>query len=318
MTEMLVYFCSDVHASDRCWKKFLNSAAFYEADVIIMGGDLTGKFVVPIVEGEGGRYSANFLGVERTVEDEESLKVLKRRIADAGQYAFVTTPDERDWLAEDQHRVDALFKRLTLARVDDWISQAEDRFKNSATRVFASAANDDEIEVDALLKKSTIVQDPNGQVVDLGLGYQIMGMGWGNLTPWNCPRDTTEDDLSRRIEEAAGALSNPHKTIFNLHVPPLDSGLDLAPRLDEDLRPVVDGSGSEMVSVGSTATRNAIVKYQPLLGLHGHIHESKGIRKLNGVPIANPGSEYGEGILNGLLIDLDRKRGVRNIQHVTG
>jgi Icc-related predicted phosphoesterase len=315
---MRIYFCSDVHASERCWKKFLNSADFYEADVIIMGGDLTGKFIVPIIERGAGRYSASFLGVERIIEDKEALSALTKRIADAGQYAFITSPDEQNWLAEDQSRVDDLFTKLALERVDNWISQAEDRFKHSKVRVFASAANDDDLEVDTLLKKSSIVQDPNGDVVDLGNGYHIMGMGWGNPTPWNCPRDTSEEDLSRRIDAAAAALSDPQKTIFNLHVPPLDSGLDLAPRLDGDLRPVIDGSGSEMVGVGSTATRDAIIKYQPLLGLHGHIHESKGVRKLNGVPIANPGSEYGEGILNGLLIELHQKRGITNIQQVTG
>jgi Icc-related predicted phosphoesterase len=315
---MRIYFCSDVHASQRCWKKFLRAGDFYEADIIIMGGDLTGKFIVPIVERASGAYGANFLGVERTISGKDEFDALIRRIGDSGQYAYVTTPDEQAWLSEDQERVDALFTRLALERVDNWISEAEDRFTGSNVRILASAANDDNLDVDSLLRSSTVVEDPNGDVLDLGDGIQILGMGWGNLTPWNCPRDTTEEDLARRIDEAASKLVDPHRTIFNLHVPPLDSGLDLAPRLDAELRPVIDGSGSEMVGVGSIATRDAILKYRPMLGLHGHIHESKGVRKLKNIPIANPGSEYGEGILNGLLIDIDHKRGVRHIQHVTG
>ncbi len=63
-----------------------------------------------------------------------------------------------------------------------------------------------------------------------------------------------------------------------------------------------------MVSVGAVAVRNAIEKYKPLLGLHGHIHESKASEHLGRTLILNPGSEYGEGILRGVLVDLDDKK----------
>jgi Icc-related predicted phosphoesterase len=143
-------------------------------------------------------------------------------------------------------------------------------------------------------------------------------MGYGNPTPWPCPRDIPEDELTARIDRAAAGVKDPGKAIFSLHVPPLGTGLDLAPRLDEDLRMVMTGGGPEMIPVGSTATRDAIIKYRPLIGLHGHIHESKGIKKLDGVPIANPGSEYGEGILDGVLVEIHPKKGLRGIQLVTG
>jgi uncharacterized protein len=315
---MRIYFCSDLHASRRCWKKFLNAAKFYNADHVIVGGDITGKFVVPIVERPGGGKVATFLGVERRLDTDDDVERLKTAIADAGQYAFETTPDEQAWYAEDQARVDDLFKRLAMERVHDWVAEAEEKLAGAGIRVFVSAANDDFLEVDDALAASTVIEDPNGKVVDLDDGFQMLGMGWGNITPWACPRDISEDELTARIQTLADTLDDPGRTVFNIHVPPLGSGLDVAPLLDDDLRPVLNGSGVEMVGVGSSATHDAIVKYQPLVGLHGHIHESKGVRKIGDVPVANPGSEYGEGILDGLIVDVDRRKGVRKIQLVSG
>jgi Icc-related predicted phosphoesterase len=315
---MRLYFCSDLHASRRCWKKFLNSAKFYDAQYIVVGGDITGKFVVPILEGPGGKKTATFLGVKRRIETDAELTTLKNAIADAGQYAFETTPDEEAWYGEDQSRVDDLFKKLAMERVYEWLAEAEEKLAGTGVRVFVSAANDDFLEVDDALAGSSLIEDPNGTVLDLEDDFQILGMGWGNITPWACPRDITEEELTTRIESLADGLADPSRTIFNIHVPPLGSGLDIAPRLDDDLRPVLTSGGSELVGVGSSATHDAIVKYQPLVGLHGHIHESKGVKTIAGVPVANPGSEYGEGILDGLILDIDRRKGIKNIQLVAG
>jgi Icc-related predicted phosphoesterase len=313
-----IFFCSDLHASRKCWKKFLNSAAFYRADVIIVGGDITGKFVVPLIEGPRQTRTATFLGVERTVSTAEEADRLRTWIADAGQYAVDMTPDEYVWYEADQARIDDLFRRLVLDRVREWVAEADAKFAGSDVRVFVSGANDDFLEVDEAIAASEVIEDPNGRVVDLDGDFQLLGMGWGNPTPWACPRDISEEQLAAKIDDVAADVRDPGRTIFSLHVPPLGSGLDLAPKLDDYLRPRLDGGGLEMVSVGSTATRDAIVKYRPLVGLHGHIHESRGIRKLGGVPIANPGSEYGEGVLDGLLVDLDPKRGLQDLSLVIG
>jgi Icc-related predicted phosphoesterase len=315
---MRIYYCSDIHASRKCWKKFLAAAKFYEADVIIVGGDITGKFIVPIVRQPRGHSTAKFLGVERKIETPDDMERLKTRIADTGQYSMEMTPDEQAWYAEDQARVDELFRTLVLERVEDWLAEADDKLSGSGVRCFVSGANDDFLEVDDALRTSDVIEDPNGTAIELGDGYEILGMGYGNPTPWPCPRDIPEDQLAARIDEAAAKVADPGKTIFSLHVPPIGTGLDLAPRLDENLQMVVTAAGPEMIPVGSTATRDAILQYRPLLGLHGHIHESKGIKKLGGVPVANPGSEYGEGILDGLLIDIHPKKGLRGIQLVTG
>jgi Icc-related predicted phosphoesterase len=315
---MRIYFCSDIHASRRCWKKFLASASFYDAEIIMVGGDITGKFIVPIVKHPKGYHTAKFMGVERRLDNREEMQQLKLRIADSGQYWAEMTPDEQAWYGEDQARVDELFHTLVLERVTEWLEEADEKLRGTGIRCFVSGANDDFLEVDDALKHSEVIEDPNGRVIDLPDGYQILGMGYGNPTPWPCPRDIPEAELAQRIDAAAAGVRDPGKTIFSLHVPPLGTGLDLAPRLDENLQMVVNGGGPEMIPVGSTATRDAIVKYRPLAGLHGHIHESKGVKKLDGVPVANPGSEYGEGILDGLLIDIHPKKGLRKINLVTG
>ncbi len=315
---MRIYFCSDIHASRKCWKKFLASWKFYEADHIVVGGDITGKFVVPVIEQAGGTKVATFMGVERRAETVEELEALKVRIADAGQYHFETTPEEYAWYEGRQDRIDVLFKRLVMERVQEWVEEADRILRGTGVRCFVSGANDDFMEVDDALAKSETMEDPNGRVVDLEGGFQLLGMGYGNITPWACPRDIPEEELAERIDRTAEGVRDMSRAVFSLHVPPLGSGLDLAPRLDSDLRPVLNAGGTEMIPVGSTATRDAIKKYRPMVGLHGHIHESKGVRKLDGVPIANPGSEYGEGILDGLLVDIDEKKGVRGIQLVTG
>jgi Icc-related predicted phosphoesterase len=315
---MRIYFCSDIHASRKCWKKFLASAKYYDANIIVVGGDITGKFVVPIVKQAGGHFTAKFLGVTRRAETPDEMAKLKIRIADTGQYYREMTPDEEAWYAEDQVRIDGLFQELVLERVAEWLEEADTKLRGTGIRCMVSGANDDFFVVDEALRKSEVIEDPNGRVIELDHGYEILGMGYGNPTPWPCPRDIPEDQLAARIDRAAASVRNPGKTIFSLHVPPLGSGLDLAPRLDEDLRMVMSGGGPEMIPVGSTATRDAIQKYRPLIGLHGHIHESKGIKKLGDIPIANPGSEYGEGILDGVLVDIHPKKGLRGIQLVTG
>jgi uncharacterized protein len=315
---MRIYFCSDVHASRKCWKKFLASAKYYDADVIVVGGDITGKFIVPIVKQPGGHSTAKFLGVTRRIETAEEMAGIKIRIADSGQYACEMSAEEQAWYAEDQARVDELFHKLVLERVAEWLEEADAKLRGTGVRCMVSGANDDFIEVDEALRKSGVIEDPNGKVIDLDHGYQILGMGYGNPTPWPCPRDIPEDQLAARIDQVAAQAADPGKTIFSLHVPPLGSGLDVAPRLDDELRMVMTAGGPEMIPVGSTATRDAILKYRPLIGVHGHIHESKGIKKLDGIPITNPGSEYGEGILDGVLIDIHPKKGLKGIQLVTG
>jgi len=225
-----IYFCSDIHASRKCWKKFLNSWKFYDADHIIVGGDITGKFVVPVIEQAGGVYKATFLGIDRTVEPGEELDTLLTRIADAGQYPWVTTPDEHATYEGRQDRIDDLFKKLLMDRAEEWMQEADEKLRGTGVRCFVSGANDDFFEIDDVIARSEVVEDPNGTVIELEGGFELMGMGYGNPTPWACPRDIPEDELAERIDKAAAGVKNMDRAIFSLHVPPLGSGLDIALR----------------------------------------------------------------------------------------
>jgi Icc-related predicted phosphoesterase len=316
---MRIYFASDIHASEKCWLKFLNTPKFYKADVIIIGGDITGKFIVPIIKQPNGKWTATLHGVPREAATREEVDRLERQIADSGSYYFETNPDEYAAYKDDQLRIDALFKQLVVERAERWMELAAAKLRGSGVRCFVSGANDDFFEVDDVLLRAEVVECPEGRVVDLDGGFQMASIGYGNPTPWNCPRDIPENELADKIEAVARQVTRPERAIFNLHVPPYGTGLDLAPKLDPELRMVMGPSGEpEMIPVGSTAVLDSIQRWQPMLGLHGHIHESKGVKKLGSTTVVNPGSEYGEGILDGALIDLDPKKGLVRVQLVSG
>ncbi|MGV1049799.1 MAG: metallophosphoesterase family protein [Solirubrobacterales bacterium] len=316
---MRLYFVSDIHGSQTCWLKFLGSAKFYEADTIVVGGDITGKFVVPIVTEPNGKITAVFNGLKRRVDDDAQLAQLKKQIAGSGSYWFETSREEHAEYETDPARLDALFHRLVLERAEGWVALADERLAGSPVRCIVNCGNDDFFEIDDVLEASTAIDVPEGRVLELGSGLEMIGVGYANLTPWNCPRDLPEPELAAHIDAAATQLSDPERAIFNVHVPPYGSELDTAPRLTEDLQLVVTPSGEpELIAAGSTAVREAIERYRPLLGLHGHIHESKGLRHIGRTLVANPGSEYQEGMLHGVLVDFDQSGAVKHAELVTG
>lgn len=316
---MRIYFTSDLHGSRKCWLKFLATPKYYEADVIIMGGDITGKFIVPIIHRPNGRVEATFMGIKRRLKKEKDIERLKLQIANSGQYAVDMTPEEYEQYSEDPTRLDALFEKLLLERVEQWLELADERLRGQDVRCFVSAGNDDLFEVDEVLAKSEVIENHDGQITDLGDGFEMFGLGYANMTPWNCPRDISEEELAVKIDELASRISSMDRAIFDIHVPPYGTGIDEAPELTEDMQMMMSASGEpQMIPVGSTAVRDAILKYQPMLGLHGHIHESSGIRKVGSTTLVNPGSEYAEGILRGALIDVDAQEGLVNVNLVVG
>lgn len=105
----------------------------------------------------------------------------------------------------------------------------------------------------------------------------------------------SEEDLERRIRAVADRLDRSRPAIFVLHSPPYRSTLDDAPQVRNDLTVVTDGGQVVMTPVGSTAVRRVIEEFQPLLALHGHIHESRGAVRIGRTLCINPGSAYGEG-----------------------
>jgi uncharacterized protein len=313
---LTLYYASDIHGSDVLWRKFVNAGRFYDADVLVMGGDIAGKAVVPVVRRNGGFVARQVTGDRELMEDE--LPQIERRIRDSGFYPHRTTEEEVDRLHEDPAALDRVFRDAMVSSLEHWLEFAAERLAGTATRLYVMLGNDDLPELASVIAGSAVAEDPEDRAIDLGDGITLISNGWANPTPWDSPREQPEAELEQHLEAVIGKAAEPSRAIFNLHVPPAGTAIDQAPRLDANLKPIVRGGAVQMGPAGSTAVRHVIERHQPLLGLHGHIHEARGVVKLGRTVCINPGSEYGEGVLHGALVSLDRKKGVRGYQLTSG
>ena len=308
-----VFFATDLHGSETCWKKFLNAARFYEADVLICGGDMTGKAIVPIVQ-ENGHFTVALAGEEMKVGAEEVADV-EGQIRRKGYYPLRMTVERLHELDQDAGKRAECFQEVMLDGVDRWMGLAADKLRGTGVRCFVCPGNDDEMEVDEVVRRAELVELGEGRLVEID-GFTMISTGWSNPTPWNTHREESEERLAERIEAMASQVPDPARAIFNLHCPPFRSGLDEAPAIDADLK-LLHG-GRALRPVGSTAVREAIERHQPLISLHGHIHESKGAVKLGKTLSINPGSAYEEGMLMGAIVQLDARKGIKSYQLVNG
>ncbi len=308
MAKTTIYFVTDVHGSDRCFRKFLNAGKFYQAQVLILGGDITGKMIIPIVKQTDGTWTSPGFGQEMKLKSQKDVDDAVKSFRDSGTYPFMTERKEYEELQANPEAVKKLFTKTMVDNVARWMDLAEERLKGTGIRCYVSPGNDDEFEIDTALNSAKYVINPEEKVVMVDDEHEMITLGYANHTPWNSPREADEDVLEKKIEAMASKVSDMKKTIFNLHVPPINTILDQAPKLDATLKPVTSGGQLQMTSAGSTATRKMLEKYQPLVGMHGHIHESKGAVKIGKTMCFNPGSEYGSGILKGLLCQLDGEK----------
>jgi Icc-related predicted phosphoesterase len=306
-------FATDLHAAELTFRKFLNAAKAYGADVLILGGDLTGKVVAPLVERDG-TVEGELMGERVVARGEDEAAELETRFRNLGIYPVRVTPPEYERIRDDRAYRHALTQRLCLEQVERWLALAEERLGATGIPLFATGGNDDDLSIEPVLERSGYAQNAEGRVLRVDGEHELVSTGYGNITPWRCPRDLSEEELRTRIDETASALTSAETAIFNLHVPPYGSGLDLAAKLDTSVDPPRALMG-EMVPAGSTAVRDAIEEYQPLLSLHGHIHESRSISRIGRTMCINPGSEYAEGVLRAAIVDIAGDR-VLNAQLV--
>jgi uncharacterized protein len=289
----------------------------YKADVALVAGDLTGKAIVPIVQGDK-RYEAELFGVGRTARSDEELAQLERDIADVGYYSFVGSREDAERIAVDEAERDALLHRLMNERVEAWMGLATERLADSDVPLYLIPGNDDDFGIDPILDSDEFRPvNADGKVLEVPGGLQLLSYGWSNETPWKTPREVPEEELYRRLDELAAQVDDPRRAVFMIHVPPHDSGLDTAPILDENLRPTVSAGDVLRGPVGSTAVRRLIEERQPVLSVHGHIHESGGERRIGATLSVNPGSEANHGILRGYLVDIGDS-GIELVQRVEG
>ena len=296
-----VFFVTDIHGSNTCFRKYLNALKAYTIDVGILMGDLTGKVLVPLVEKAGGGWETTLMGQHTVASGDQELAELKKTIEMMGYYWVHQTPDEFHEYKADAAKVDALFKHKMLERLREWMALADERLSGTGLKVYMAAGNDDHMEVDRVIADSAAIVNCTARKVMLG-DHEMITSSWSNPTPWNTPREKTDEELEPLLEELIAGVEDKPSAIFNLHVPPYGYALDLAPELTKDLIQSADNR----VHVGSRAVAKMVEKYQPLLGLHGHIHESRGAQKVKRTLILNPGSEYSEGILKGVVVIIDK------------
>jgi len=302
---MKVFFATDIHGSEVCWRKFLNAAAFYKADMVVLGGDLTGKVMVPIIA-HSGYWKVTVRGHEHRLESQQELEQIQRQIRNSGSYPAIVSPDELATLSAEEGAVDRRFTQEMTQSLDRWLDMADGKLHGGEIPCILNGGNDDIFEIDDIIEQSPCVRFGEAKMLDLD-GFQLVSMGWTNPTPWNTFREAPEAELARKIDQVAGQITDMGRAIFNFHAPPYGTGLDEAPALDENLRPM--HGGAVMKPVGSTSVRDAIRKYQPMLSVHGHIHESRGVKRMGRTLAINPGSVYGDGVLQGAVLDLNPKKG---------
>jgi uncharacterized protein len=301
---MRIFFATDIHGSETCWRKFLNSAAFYNADLVVLGGDVTGKIMVPIVTHQG-YWQVTVRGQEYRLETQQELEDIQRQIRNSGSYPALVTPDELQQLSHEEGAVDRRFTAEMTKSLDRWLDMADGKLRGGDIPCILNGGNDDIWEIDEIIEQSPCVSFAEGKMIELD-GFHLVSMGWTNPTPWDTFREAPEPELAAKIEAVASQVPDMERAIFNFHAPPYGTGLDEAPALDESLRPI--HGGAVMKPVGSIAVRDAIVKHQPMLSVHGHIHESRAVKRMGRTLAINPGSVYGDGVLQGAILELNPKK----------
>lgn len=296
--ETRLFFATDLHGSEVCFRKLLSAPRVYESTTVIMGGDCTGKMLIPIIY-EDGHWESTWAGEVSQGSDPEELEQYETRVRNTGLYPMRLTRQETELLERDSSELSTVFTKAMLDTLSRWTALAEERLGDSDVHVIMTPGNDDEFSVDEVLRQSSFIDAAEGRITKIGR-HEMLSIGWSNETPWDTPRECSEEELESKIDALAAEIEDMENAIFNIHVPPYGTGLDEAPELDADMKP----QAGMMAPVGSTAVRDAILEHQPLLSLHGHIHESRGVQQLGRTVAINPGSVYGDWTLQGVIVDL--------------
>jgi len=316
MAGTTIYYASDVHGSDRCFRKFLNAAKFYRANVLVMGGDILGKAIVFLEEERPGVFVTEEHDHQVRFTSLDELQAFEKRASDKGLYPYRCRQGEPQEL-RGSGKIGPLFEHLMRKRLEEWVTLADERLAGTGVRCFLMGGNDDPPSVLEALADASVVCNPEEHIVQLNEDNEMISCGWSNPTPWHTPRECSEEELGKRIDELMDRVKRPEAAVMNLHVPPYQSGLDDAPELDASLKVQTSLGQTRFKPVGSMAVRAAIEHYQPLLGLHGHVHEAHASCKIGRTVCINPGSDFSEGVLHGVLVTLNKGK-LKGYQMVSG
>jgi Icc-related predicted phosphoesterase len=318
-----LFLAADLHGSQPAWRKFVNAAAFYDVEALVFGGDLMGKALVPIVRRNGAMH-AELHGRVHELDSRSALDEFTRRVEVVGLYWRVMDADEHEHLGADALLVEGLVQDLARKRLLEWMEFAEERLRGTPVRVYLTGGNDDAPAVLDSLEQTNgeRIVASEGRVVELDDAHTMITVGLSTPTPWDTVREASEDEIRSVIDTSAAQVPDLSRSVFNLHCPPKDTLIDRCLKLVRDApgelpRPVREAGRFVTTGGGSVAVREAIREYQPLVALHGHIHESPGRVRIGRTPCFNPGSQYNEGRLEGVIVELrDARLGL--YQHTSG
>jgi uncharacterized protein len=317
---LTLFFATDIHGSDTCFRKFVAAKQVYRADHLILGGDMTGKMIVGLVPNDGA-FDVDFAGQRLRVGASERPTV-EQQIRNAGFYPVVLEPDEVQAYQDPDLR-DELFLRCMAESLQRWNDFAMTKGIERES-ILVAPGNDDPTEIDEMIDALPAFRRIEGEQVELTAGavrYNLVSCGYSNRTPWHTPRELEEEELERYLRSLFHGI-DPDRAVLNAHVPPWNSGLDTGPDIDPhstpgDVRQRTSFGAPLTRPVGSVAVRRVIEELQPVVSLHGHIHESRGSAKIGRSVCLNPGSDYGEGVLRGVLVRLGTD-GLVNYQLTAG
>ena len=298
---MKLFFTTDIHGSSLLFQKALTVAEDFEVDLLIIAGDLSGKEIIPVVQEGGDKFiisgGLNSISKNRIADYRE----LSEDSNDFGKYMLELTVEEYLECLNDSKKAVKLALQPVINRLNSWIELYKS--KNYKYKLLISAGNDDSLELDGVLK--TYRNDNVIIGIDNVFNFQdfcVVNYSSVPPTPWNTPREKSEKEIEKEIKAILSEASAPY--IFNFHCPPYNTLLDGAPLVDDDNRIVVKGGQVQKGHIGSKSVLDLINQYQPLLSLHGHIHESSAEVYIKDTLCVNPGSEYAQGVLRGYYFEL--------------
>ncbi len=197
-----IFFAADIHGSQVTFRKFLAAAAFYGVDALVFGGDLMGKALVPILRTNGG-FHASFQGRDEEF-DADGLARFTDALEQPGFYWKVFERDEYEAVEGDPMAKHGLFHELASERLAGWIDRAEDQLHGTGIRLYLTGGNDDEPAVLETLVRhdGDHVIASEGRLVELDGEHTMITVGLSTSTPWDTPREASEEEIARAIEEA--------------------------------------------------------------------------------------------------------------------
>jgi Icc-related predicted phosphoesterase len=190
-----IYFVTDIHGSERCFRKFLNAGPLYKADVMIMGGDLAGKELLVISEKAGGSsYSFIVNGKSFEIETNEELKEAKQFISDLGFYSYVGQSEDIQAMQAEQ-TFEAFMETLMRERMLKWLEMAEQKLSTSKMPLYWMLGNDDPQSWASYLRDCPWGTYSEDGIIKIDDYHEMISWGYSNPTPWQTAREQSEEQL---------------------------------------------------------------------------------------------------------------------------